>query len=68
MTLSLMNRHNKTESAVSNVLHCISKRSLLGTILLIFNHKAYLCQSFWFDFCFTALQHILDHFRRGQLS
>ena len=20
---------------------------------------------FWFDFCFTALQHILDHFGRG---
>ena len=23
--------------------------------------------SFWFDFCFTALQHILGHFERGQL-
>ena len=23
---------------------------------------------FWFDFCFTALQHILDHFGRGQLT
>ena len=22
---------------------------------------------FWFDFCFTALQHILGHFGRGQL-
>ena len=22
---------------------------------------------FWFDFCFTALQHILGHFERGQL-
>ena len=22
----------------------------------------------WFDFCFTALQHILGHFRRGQLT
>ena len=22
---------------------------------------------YWFDFCFTALQHILDHFGRGQL-
>ena len=21
----------------------------------------------WFDFCFTALQHILSHFGRGQL-
>ena len=21
----------------------------------------------WFDFCFTALQHILGHFGRGQL-
>ena len=21
----------------------------------------------WFDFCFTALQHILGHFERGQL-
>ena len=23
---------------------------------------------FWFDFCFTALQHILGHFGRGQLT
>ena len=23
---------------------------------------------FWFDFCFTALQHILGHFRHGQLT
>ena len=23
--------------------------------------------TFWFDFCFTALQHILGHFGRGQL-
>ena len=23
---------------------------------------------FWFDFCFTALRHILGHFRRGQLT
>ena len=22
----------------------------------------------WFDFCFTALQHILGHFGRGQLT
>ena len=22
----------------------------------------------WFDFCFTALRHILGHFRRGQLT
>ena len=22
---------------------------------------------FWFDFCFTTLQHILGHFGRGQL-
>ena len=22
---------------------------------------------FWFDFCFTALQHILGHFERGKL-
>ena len=22
---------------------------------------------FWFDFCFTALQHILGHFGRGEL-
>ena len=27
----------------SNVLRCISKGSLLETILLIFNHRAYLC-------------------------
>ena len=26
-----------------------------------------LVMSFWFDFCFTALQHILGHFERGQL-
>ena len=25
-------------------------------------------KSFWFDFCFTALQHILGHFGRGQLT
>ena len=25
------------------------------------------CSKFWFDFCFTALQHILGHFGRGQL-
>ena len=25
-------------------------------------------QIFWFDFCFTALQHILGHFGRGQLT
>ena len=25
------------------------------------------CQCFWLDFCFTALQHILGHFRRSQL-
>ena len=24
--------------------------------------------SIWFDFCFTALQHILGHFGRAQLS
>ena len=23
---------------------------------------------FWFDFCFTALRHILGHFGRGQLT
>ena len=23
---------------------------------------------FWFDFCFTALQHILGHFGRRQLT
>ena len=23
---------------------------------------------FWFDFCFTALQHILGHIGRGQLT
>ena len=23
--------------------------------------------NFWFDFCFTALQHILGHFEHGQL-
>ena len=40
-----MNRRNKTESAFSNVLRCISKESLLQTSLLSFNHKAYLCQS-----------------------
>ena len=22
----------------------------------------------WFEFCFTALQHILGHFGRGQLT
>ena len=22
----------------------------------------------WFDFCFTALRHILGHFERGQLT
>ena len=25
------------------------------------------CQCFWLDFCFTALQHILGHFRHSQL-
>ena len=24
-------------------------------------------EMFWFDFCFTGLQHILGHFERGQL-
>ena len=23
---------------------------------------------FWFDFCFTAIRHILGHFGRGQLT
>ena len=23
---------------------------------------------FWFDFCFAALQHILGHFGRGQIT
>ena len=27
----------------------------------------WLAQQFWFDFCFTALQHILGHFEPGQL-
>ena len=25
-------------------------------------------EGFWFDFCFTAIQHILGHFGRGQLT
>ena len=29
---------------------------------------AYPQPSFKFDFCFTALQHILGHFGRGQLT
>ena len=27
-----------------------------------------LSENFWFDFCFTALRHILGHFGRGQLT
>ena len=41
-TLSLMNRRNKTESAVFKRFTFISEGPLLQTILLIFNHRAYL--------------------------
>ena len=46
-TLSLMNRADavKPNLLFSKVLRCISKGSLLQTVLLIFNLKAYLCQS-----------------------
>ena len=33
--------------------------------------QLYICDimvSFWFDFCFMALRHILGHFGRGQLT
>ena len=30
--------------------------------------SSYAYPRFWFDFCLTALQHILGHFRRGQLT
>ena len=46
-----------------------------AVILLNFGHRGFTIQSthvrskdFWFDFCFTALQHILGHFGRGQLT
>ena len=29
---------------------------------------AYLFAKIWFDFCFTALRHILGHFGHGQLT
>ena len=32
------------------------------------NIPAWIPFCFWFDFCFTALQHILGHFGRGQLT
>ena len=39
-------------------------------ILLPFSylHEKNVKFDFWFDFCFTALQHILGHFGRGQLT
>ena len=30
--------------------------------------QQHFCFGFWFDFCFTALRHILGHFGRGQLT
>ena len=32
-----------------------------------FSPAMVIIEIFWFDFCFTALQHILGHFGRGQL-
>ena len=36
-------------------------------LMLALSSRCYLT-CFWFDFCFTALQHILGHFGRGQLT
>ena len=43
--------------------------STLVTLHLITLHciPAFHALKFWFDFCFTALQHILGHFWHGQL-
>ena len=37
-------------------------------ILAVFENFRKTSFWFWFDFCFTALQHILGHFGRGQLT
>ena len=40
---------------------------LLIKTIVIHIHDSYKRGLVWFDFCFTALQHILGHFGRGQL-
>ena len=54
---SLMNRRSKTESAVFKCFPLYLQRIPYFLTLLFI----------WYDFCFTALQHILGHFGRGQL-
>ena len=50
---------------LQTVTYVTSKLNGCLQILLV-NGDQFL--SFWFDFCFTALQHILGHFGRGQLT
>ena len=41
---------------------------VLSVTSLFLKYLASLFGLVWFDFCFTALQHILGHFGRGQLT
>ena len=45
---------------------CMTRRSAL--LKLIFRKNYCVTFMVWFDFCFTALRHILGHFGRGQLT
>ena len=64
---------------IRQAVHCIPPVAVCSVLPLLVDGAQTLCSIhlfqiaslsvilFWFDFCFTALQHILGHFGRGRL-